>query len=147
MTLVPWIEDISIQLQHSQLSYPPYQQHITHPVNWRILSWTSKGLINWQLTPWCQYFFFCTSGSKSTILWTTFQSPLISWRYFPVGEKTTIRLLQYLKKSIIIIILLFIIYAYPSATKISPFDATATEVGLQKCFSSLPGWNGVPRTK
>ena len=35
---------------------------------------------------------------------------------------------------------------YPSATKTSPEEDTATDVGLQKCFSSFPGMNWVPRT-
>ena len=36
---------------------------------------------------------------------------------------------------------------YPSATNTSPVDATATEVGLQKCVASFPGTNWVPRTR
>jgi len=37
--------------------------------------------------------------------------------------------------------------AYPSATKKSPFEATATSVGLQKWLLSLPGTSFVPRTR
>ena len=36
--------------------------------------------------------------------------------------------------------------SYPSATNTTPFDATATDVGLQKWLASFPGTNLVPRT-
>lgn len=35
---------------------------------------------------------------------------------------------------------------YPSAMKISPVVATATDVGLQKCLVSEPGSNRCPST-
>ena len=34
----------------------------------------------------------------------------------------------------------------PSATKICPVEAIATDVGLQKCPASFPGTNASPRT-
>ena len=36
---------------------------------------------------------------------------------------------------------------YPSATKNSPLEVTATSVGLQKCLSSLPGSSNTPRVR
>ena len=36
--------------------------------------------------------------------------------------------------------------SYPSATKILPLEATATDVGLQKWVASFPGTNISPST-
>merc|ERR1719312_47056 len=69
-------------------------------------------------------------SSKSTTLWTTLQSPLISCLCLPVLSKTATLLLQ-----------------YPSATNTCPLEDTATEVGLQKWLASSPGINFSPSTR